>query len=211
MTSADRKGFADLLAGVYAMYGKELSPAVLEIWWRALEGFEARVVADAFGRHAMNPDGGQFLPKPADIVKMVSGSSLDSAMQAVTKLEEAMARVGSMMTVVFDDPLIHVVVDEMGGWIALCGCSLKDWQFRRTEFLNRYRGYKVRRETPPWRPQLTGLADGHNASKGLKVSEENVRLIGDKQAALAVRAHGLEAPRIGLSRMEAPLALESKA
>jgi len=70
-------------------------------------------------RHLMNPDTGQFLPKPADIVRMLGGRTLDRALMAWAKVDKAVRQIGTYESVVFDDALIHRVLHEMGGWVGM--------------------------------------------------------------------------------------------
>lgn len=198
MTKADLTPFAEMLSAVYTFYGKDMSEAALGIWWTVMEPFDLAAVRKAMGQHAVNPDNGQWLPKPADIVKMLGGSTLDSALVAWSKLDRAIQSVGTYLTVVFDDPIIHRVVEEMGGWTLLGRTKERDWPFRQNEFVNRYRGYKMRGETPPYPPRLIGIHDGENASNGFSVDEGNVRLIGDRTVAMKVLKGGSDVARLGV-------------
>lgn len=218
MIDDDRREFALMLRDVYLFYGKdkEFSDTAVDIWWQAMKPFDFAAVRESFGRHAVNPDKGSFMPKPADIVRMMGGSTLDSAMVALSEFERALSEVGTYMTVVFEDPLIHVVVDEMGGWVQLGHVTSKDWEFRRNEFLNRYRSYKSRSETPPFRPRLIGICDGENATKGYKVDDTYLRLIGDAATCKRVMALGSDsAGRLSITTgpqlaLKAQAALEHK-
>lgn len=210
MINSDRAAFADALRGVYALYRVEISAQVIEVWWRALRAYDLKAIADALGRHCVNPDAGQYIPKPADVVKMLGGSTLDSALVALSKLEDAMSSVGAYMTVAFDDALIHAIVDQMGGWPGLCQTKAKDWEFRRTEFLNRYRGHRARSERPPYPSKLLGISDGENASKGFQAGDENLRLIGEVEEARRIIAGGVDRTRIGVTLGEALPKIERK-
>lgn len=191
MRPSDRPEFAKLIAGVYDFYGKtkDLSEFTLGVWWTALNGYELATIRDALGRHAVNPDSGQWLPKPADVVKMLAGSSQDAALVAFTKVENAVQRVGTYSTVAFDDPLIHRVIEDMGGWIPLGRITVDEWPFKRNEFVTRYRAYRARSETPPYLAKLAGIIDAQNTAAGFPASNE-VKLIGDADRARAVLAGG---------------------
>lgn len=199
MIERDRPEFAEIVATVYGFYGRDATPSALDIWWGAMRPFDLAAVRKAFGQHVMNPDTGQFLPKPADVVKMLGGSTLDSALVAWTKVDQAVRRIGVHHTVVFDDPLIHRVIEEMGSWIVLGKCTDKDWPFRQNEFLNRYRSYKIRGEVPPYPPKLIGIIDGENTSKGYP--EGQPLLVGDRELARQVLAGGSSVPLLAFSPM----------
>jgi hypothetical protein len=38
-------------------------------------------------------------------------------------------QVGAYQSVVFDDPLIHLVLEDLGGWIKICSTLIKDLIF----------------------------------------------------------------------------------
>lgn len=177
MSPTDKQDFFKLLEGVYDFYAKELSKWALEVWWNAMKIYDLEAIRDAFGRHCVNPDSGQWLPKPADVVKMLSGSTLDAAMLAWSKLEKAVKEIGPHQTVVFDDPIIHRVAQDMGGWIQFGMITEKEWPFTQKEFENRYRGYRGRSAIPDYPESLIGINDAYNGAKGYALGE--VKYIGN--------------------------------
>lgn len=188
MQPHDAKAFKALLQGVHSFYGKDLSEFALGVWWEAMRPFDFDAVRDALNRHAVNPDNGQFLPKPADVVKLLQGSTLDSAMVAWAKVDRAMRTVGPYASVVFDDPIVHRVLHDMGGWIALSRGTEDEWPFKAKEFENRYRGLKTR-TLDAYPPQLTGIEEAENA-KALRTAKPRVVMIGDRSRCEAVAAGG---------------------
>ena len=209
MTDADKPKFFNLIAGVYAFYRQDISDFAGSVWWEAMKPFDLAAVADALNRHCVNPDTGQFMPKPADVVKMLSGSSQDSAMVAWAKVDKSIRQVGTYASVVFDDPIIHRVLHDMGGWVALGTKSERDWPFVAKEFENRYRGYRIRNETPEYPKSLIGIAEAQNNQNGHK-SDPPV-LVGDARRAKQVLLGGSDKPMVGFERMSADelLALEA--
>ena len=75
----DFKKFKDGLHGVYSFYGKDLLPFALDVWWGALKRFELPEVIEAFNQHLVSQASGQFLPKPADILKQLGAEDRDGA------------------------------------------------------------------------------------------------------------------------------------
>lgn len=198
MEHTDRKRFASCLLAMSEIYGKPLSDAVVSVWWNALKAYSIEAVETAFQRHTQSPDVGQYMPKPADIIRMLAGTSNDAAMIAWAKVDKAVRRVGTYATVAFDDALIHRVVQDMGGWIALGTKDDEAWPFIGNEFRTRYQGYRSRAETPEYPTTLVGLAEAHNAKLGLRAPEPT--LIGDADKARAVVAGGSDRPMIGFTR-----------
>jgi hypothetical protein len=169
------------------------------VWWAAMKPFDLDAVKDALNRHCVNPDSGQFLPKPADVVRMLQGSTQDAALVAWSKLDRTVREVGTYRSVVFEDALIHRIVLEMGGWVALGTKTEDEWPFLRNEFVNRYRGYRGRSEIPEYPPVLIGLAEASNRKVGFD-SEPPV-LIGNPVTAQAVMQRGSNAPLLEFNQM----------
>lgn len=199
MQTDDFQKFHDGIAGVMGFYGKSVSRFALDVWWTALKKYDLAAIVDAFNRHLANPDTGQFAPKPADIIRMLQGSTQDAALRAWAKVDQAVRRVGTYCDVVFDDPLIHRVILDMGGWISLGTKREDEWPFVAREFENRYRGFHSRGERPQYPPALIGIATAHNNRMGYR-SEAPV-LIGNEQLAAQVLRGGTDQPVLELKRM----------
>ena len=200
MQQRDFDGFVDIIQVVAEQYGKKLSEGVIALYWQGLQDFDLAAVRDALGRHIRNTDTGQYMPKIADIIKMLQGSSLDSALSAWAKVDRALRQVGPYETVVFDDPLIHRVLHDMGGWMMLGQKTDDEWPFVAREFEQRYRGFKSRNERVEYPAKLIGLSEAHNAKEGHKAAQP--MLIGDATQAKAVMLAGANGGKLlGLTRM----------
>lgn len=194
MQQSDYDDFAALIADVHAFYRQSVSPFGLSVWWAACQQWDLAAVRDALGRHAVNPDAGQFMPKPAYLVRLIGGRTVDTALRAWAKVDKAIRQVGTYRSVVFDDPLIHRVIEDMGGWVLMGTKTDDDWPFVAKEFENRYRGYAGRAETPAYLRRLAGIAETENARGGHPV--ESPVLVGDEARARAVMAGGSTTPAI---------------
>lgn len=192
MQPSDKKRFATLLSGVADYYGKELSNGVISLYWQGLQQYDIEAVEKALWDHTQNPDNGQFMPKIADITRAMKGRTQDQAAIAWSKVDAAVRRVGTYSDVVFDDPIIHRVVADMGGWIWF-GSQLEDeWPFIANRFENMYRGYKLRGERPDYQPVLLGMANAQNQLEGFQ--GQPPILIGDQQKAQIVMSGGTDKP-----------------
>lgn len=197
MTPMDKREFAALMAALGDYYGRELSDAVIGMYWQGLERYEIAAVREALNRHMQNPDSGHFFPKIADIARMLGGTTQDAALVAWAKVDQAVRRVGTYADVVFDDPLIHRVLHDMGGWMALGTKTEDEWPFVAKEFENRYRGFRMRSEKPEYPPVLIGIAGAHNRKGGHSLQAPI--LIGDQVKAHAVMKGGTDKPLIGFA------------
>src|SRR5262249_49837458 len=77
MIESDRKPFFTLLADVHAFYRQNFSEFAGRVWWEAMKPFDFPSISSAFGAHAVNVENGQFMPKPADIVRVLTGTTTD--------------------------------------------------------------------------------------------------------------------------------------
>ena len=186
MNERDQTEFAKLMVGLAEYYTKPLTEVVLGIYWQALRHHDLAAVRDAIHRHIRNPDNGQWMPKVADIERLISGSTEIAAFIAWTKVEQAVNSVSSWRDLVFDDPLIHRVLSDMGGWILLGEKPEKDWPFVEREFVTRYRGYATRGTTPDYLPVLPGRL----AYKTSSYKQEPPVLFGQQAQCQAVMAGG---------------------
>jgi len=144
MNQSDKSSFAGLLSDAMAFYGRNVSDFALGVWWEACERFSFEQVSKALTAHAMDPEHGQFPPKPADIVRVLQGTRSDRALVAWGKVLDAMQRVGAYQSVVFDDGLIHIVVEDLGGWPAICQGEMENLPHVERRFCESYRAYAAR-------------------------------------------------------------------
>jgi hypothetical protein len=201
MIDTDRKAFNALISNVYTFYRKDFSTFVGGIWWEAMKAFDLKAITDALNRHCINPDNGQFLPMPADVVKMLEGSTQDSALVAWAKVDRGIRVVGTHRSVAFDDPIIHRVITEMGGWVLVGTKDDKEWPFVKNEFVNRYRGHRGLRTSMDYPPVLIGISEAAN-SRANRQHLEPPTLIGDTVDAQKVMRIGTNRQMIGITTMD---------
>jgi hypothetical protein len=146
MQANEREKFNAMIGDVMAYYKQDVSSFAIGIWWEACKGCELEQVSKALSRHATDPERGQFPPKVADIVRILQGTPTDRAQIAWGKVLEAMQRIGSYTDVVFDDPAIHAVVEDMGGWPKLCRSTYDELSYLQHRFCESHKAY-TRQET----------------------------------------------------------------
>ena len=207
MNAQDAEEFKRRLAGVFAIYSRDLSEMVLSIWWESLRKYDLAAVASALNRHAVNPDNGQYLPKPADIVKLIEGGTVDSSLVAWSKVDRAIRSIGPYQSVVFDDPIIQAVVQDMGGWVQLCNSSEQELPFKGKEFQTRYRAYKTTASLQNWPTHLPGIAEGQNAAGGFR--QDPPVMIGNPEACRRVYEGGNDQPALTFQPLKLREALEA--
>lgn len=189
MQQHERGNFAQLVTDVLAYYRQDASRFVLDLWWNACQPFDLEQIQKAMQRHATDPEHGQFAPKVADLVRILSGTTTDRASLAWGKVLEAMSSVGAYTDVIFDDPAIHAAAEDMGGWPKMCRTELKELGLLQHRFMQSYRAYAERGQFDfPRRLGGDRSPDSEYEKAGLKLPRP--ALIGDPARAKLVYQSG---------------------
>jgi len=203
-TVEEKRRFLALFTGLSDYYNIELSKAVIGLYWEGLKQYDYQAIEKAAWAHTQSPDeNGRWMPKISDLTKVLQGSTKDQASLAWSKVDRAIRTVGTYTDVAFDDPLIHRVIQDMGGWVHIGSKDDDAWPFVAKEFENRYRGYKMKDEKPDYPRKMVGIASSQNGAQGIQFNAGTV-LIGDEQKAIAVIKGGSESAAISFTRMEVP-------
>ena len=188
MRQDDFERFCQGLSVISDVYGKPMSEGVITLWWKSLESYEFEQVDRAFMLAIKNTNGGQFMPKPADIIRLIDGSAEDRAALAWGKVLEAASSVGAYQDVCFDDPVIHSAIMDCGGWPAICRTETDSLSYAQHRFCEAYRAYIGRQSDHPGTLRGDRSADSEYEKKGLPVPRPV--LIGDSAKAIAVQLAG---------------------
>lgn len=187
--------FAKALSALAEYYGRELSEGVIALYWQGLQQYPIDEIEAAIGRHLQNPDSGQWMPKIADIVRAIDGTTQSAAALAWAKVMRTVGAVGQFQSVGFDDAVIHLTIDDLGGWPKLCQTSEAELPFLQKRFEVAYRAYRSRgADLPPHPRYLPGVSEMQNAAQGFP-SDPPV-LVGDCERAKLVHRGGSDAPRL---------------
>lgn len=189
MQPFEKAAFGQLVKDVMAYYRQDTSKFLLDTWWGACQSFDMEQIQTAMQRHATDAEHGQFAPKVADVVRILSGTHTDRAQLAWGKTLEAMSRVGAYTDVVFDDPAIHAVVEDLGGWPKLCRTDMSQLGFVQHRFCESHRAYTGRGQFA-YQRRLPGdrSPDHEYEKKGLALPQP--ALVGDPERCRAVYQGG---------------------
>lgn len=198
MQNSDKPKFLMMLSQVADYYRQTIPEGVMNIYWEGLKQYDLAAIEKAFWAHTQQPDTGQFMPKIADVTRFFSGRTTDQAAVAWSKVDKAMRSVGTYNDVVFDDPIIHRVILDMGGWIHIGTKTDKDWTFLQNEFQTRYRGYKISSDVPDYPARLVGIANAQNETQGFELRPPV--LIGEQTKAQLVLEGGSKKALIQMQR-----------
>lgn len=196
--------FAKAFLALAEYYGRELSEGVIALYWQGLQQYPINDIEAAIGRHLQNPDSGQWMPKIADIVRMIDGTTQSAAAMAWAKIMRAVGCVGQYQSIAFDDAVIHLVLDDMGGWPKLCQTSEEELPFVQKRFETSYRAYRQRGNDMPAYPRyLAGVSETANSAQGYR--SDPPRLVGDLAKARQVFSGGSDVARLPVHVASEPM------
>lgn len=176
--------FVKSMAGLCELFERQQTDALLDIYYQALsdltdDQFRQGIAAIVRGKKFNK------LPLPGEILDAVGGNQ-SAALLALDKAERAVEKHGSYSAVIFDDPVIHMVIANMGGWPRFCAPSSygddREWHWIQKEFVKLYEAFsKSQRSEFP--TVLVGLSDTSYVRNGETVVVPP-KIIGDQQKAL---------------------------
>lgn len=117
------------------------------------------------------------LPTPAEIREFCLGMKDDQiqvrVLEAENKIKKALGSVGTYNSVAFDDPIIHLIIRDLGGWVKLGQMNIDDFEnFLKWDFPKSYKAYASRKNSEiPTR------------FIGVGRDEQNIVYIGNKERA----------------------------
>jgi len=162
MQQHEFRRFSAALTACAELYGRAVSEGAMSLWWESLKRFEIEQVERAFRVCIESPEAGQYMPKPADLIRAMEGTSSDRSLLAWGEVFEAMSSVGAYRSVQFSDPAIHAAVSDMGGWVKLCRTETDELPFVQKRFCDAHKVYTQRgAEHAP--AVLIGESDQQNA------------------------------------------------
>lgn len=71
MRIEDKAEFTKLLAASMLIYDRQITTAIVDLFFSAMGQYPIEVVRDALNRHLQDPEGGRFAPKPADLIRQI--------------------------------------------------------------------------------------------------------------------------------------------
>lgn len=149
MKEQDKSAFRDMMMAAGEVYGREITKPLLQMYFAALAQVGIEKVQAAMMAHMQNPDSGQFFPKPADIIKQMTGTTKqqdaaieDKAAIAWACIERDIRRIGSYGTLKLEDKQALATVKAMGGWQSICQTETSKMEWKRKEFIRMYETFE---------------------------------------------------------------------
>lgn len=162
-----KQTFFASLAVIAETVNRKISQVLMKAYWECLKDYSFAEVQRALGEILKNPNAKKhpYFPLPTDVVEIIEGDVQSKSLLAWTSVTKAIREVGHYDSVIFSDELIHAVIRDMGGWIALCQHNEKELPFVQRDFERRYQIYCRRR--PKILPKkLSGRIAHQNAVNG---------------------------------------------
>ena len=170
----NRNNFSKFITIISEMFEKTLSKIITEVYWKALEPFSDEQCEKAFNEIVLSS---RFFPKPVDIIEAIQGAQGNKSVIAWIKVIKAVRRIGAYQSVKFDDPVIHSVIEVMGGWPALCSGSADEEKWKQKEF---ERFYLTMFNLDNHAKYLLGIVEKENSVNGkIEYTPEPPVLIGE--------------------------------
>jgi len=180
-----RQRFAELMGVAFETWPEflkreEPSQVLLDVYWECFKPYTDEEVSNAFSIALQTL---RYFPKPVEILEIIQGSGGSKAYEAWNCLIAAMGEVGAYRSVVFEDKVIHAVVETWGGWDAVCRITTEELKYKAKEFKELYNGYK---NQPLHSDKLIGRAEGENILSGHPEHIEEPVYIGFRQGQLQI-------------------------
>lgn len=190
MLADDKKPFLEWLTLLAESFNRKVSSLLLETYWQCLKAYPFAQVKQAILNTLQNPDRQKWgMPTPADLIILIQGDSHHHALNAWGQVVTAIRTIGRYDSVVFDNPIIHCVIRDMGGWVYLCQQPEKELPFLRHEFEKRYRDYQDK-PLSSYPRSLKGSLEHDNQIQDFSHTPPDPILIGNAKKALAVYTNG---------------------
>lgn len=201
MTEQDEPDFIALLTDAMGYYKQDASKFTIDVWVQACRPFTMEQIRKAMTAHATDPERGQFAPKVADIIRVLQGTHTDRAKIAWGKAYQAMSAVGAYQDVVFDDPAIHAVIEDLGGWSKFCRTETKDLSYIQHQFCEAHKAYTGRGKFDyPRRLHGERSSDDEYLRKGIQPPKPAV--VGDIEQCRIVYSGGVQGGKTAITYEE---------
>jgi len=179
----DESKFKEYLTALCEIHDKKISPLLASLYWKVLEPFTDEQCEKAFKTLIYET---RYFPKPVEFVEIIRGKNQDRATVAWLEVLDTVKHVGHYQSVQFSDPVIHSVIESMGGWVRLAGDMKADeekWKQKEFERLYDVLSKNPRDKMPGYLP---GLCEIQNAANGYDFKAEVYQVGGQERKQIGV-------------------------
>jgi len=174
MEKHDQDKFKAILAGVCEIHSKRVTDQLTLLYWQSMKSVSLSQFEQAINAHMLDPDCGQFFPKPADIIKQISGTSKAQTEAVKHRAELAWGQIihkleksGPYKKLELDDKQGIAAIKGMGGWGTFASATYDQLVWMKKDFFNIYDTYENTEldQLPSSLPGLVEL-EQHKKDKG---------------------------------------------
>jgi hypothetical protein len=141
-----RDEFLPVLTGLCDLYGKPASEFIFEMYYDIFKTYSYDEFSRAI-KQCLRERKYANLPKPAEILEYLEGTTDDKALTAWCEVKEAIRKGGWVASIEFTDRVIPACIDQLGGWAWLCKQPKKEEPFLQKRFMDLYSLMLKRGET----------------------------------------------------------------
>lgn len=164
MNSEDQGKFKELITVISDTYKKEFTPSELKLWWNIFKQHSISDFESAVYSHISCADEGVFCPKPANLIKHITGTAkeneraiADSSSLAWAVIIRELENTGPYKSLEIEDKKALAAVSSLGGWAYLCSKTYEELGWIEKRFKELYDVYE-RTNDEDLPKQLQGLA-----------------------------------------------------
>jgi hypothetical protein len=154
MKPTDRKAFLEVVVGFAELKGKQLSAPALELYWRAMQGWELaafRAAAEQLIRTC------EFMPTPKDFEDLRKAGELTAGEAWAMVLDHVRSGFYRDVPEIFaDQPRIEAAVRAIGGFNAIAMSRTDQTPFLERRFAEHYEAISEREDIREAVPQIAG-------------------------------------------------------
>lgn len=141
MNNNDKSHFQNIMVGAGELYSKEITKPLLQIYFQALQGYNIDAIAAAFTAHMVDTRHGTFMPKPADLVRLIDADKPkpdDKARIAWMAIRGSFSGF-NQKGFKLDDKIAMAALQSIGGRSAVGMCDTSKLTFLEKQFIDSYK------------------------------------------------------------------------
>lgn len=178
----DQIKFKEYMAAICELHDKTMSRVMIDLYWKVLEPFSDEECEKAFKELILS---NRFFPKPVDFMEIIQGKKENRATEAWLIALGTLKHYGNYESVKFADPVIHSVIEVMGGWPQFGTMTNDEIKWKQKEFERLYEVMSSREGKHP--EYLPGIFELENTRNGWPMQNEVIRIGYEKLKLIAAR------------------------
>lgn len=141
MNVQDKGHFQSIMIGAGELYSKEITKPLLQIYFQALQSYTIEQVSSAFTAHMVDTKHGTFMPKPADLVRLIDKDKPNPEDKArISWIAVANSFSGFYPDgFKLEDKIAAAALQSIGGRSAVGRCDASKMGFLERQFIDSYK------------------------------------------------------------------------